>query len=98
MTWRARTTSLARPRRAIGPCRPTRPYKIEKSYAAVQDREGLDDPAQLHLIGTFERILDGLKDYADAGVTDFRLEVAAHNSTARADTRAALADYLSRRR
>jgi F420-dependent oxidoreductase-like protein len=73
-------------------------YRAVPSYAAVQDREGLADPARLHLIGTFERVLDGLKEYADAGVTDFRLEIAAHANAARAETRAVLADYLSRRR
>jgi F420-dependent oxidoreductase-like protein len=69
-------------------------YRAVPSYAAVQDREGLDDPAELHLIGTWERVLDGLGAYAAAGVTDFRLEVAAHNSAARATTRAALAQHL----
>ena len=39
-------------------------YRSVPSYAAVQDREGLDDPAQLHLIGSWERILDGLGAYA----------------------------------
>jgi 5,10-methylenetetrahydromethanopterin reductase len=70
-------------------------YRAVPSYAAVQDREGNDDPAELHLIGTWERILDGLNAYAEAGVTDFRLEIAAHNSTARDATRAALAQHLN---
>jgi F420-dependent oxidoreductase-like protein len=70
-------------------------YRTVPSYAAVQDREGLDDPAQLHLIGTRERVLDGLNAYAQAGVTDYRLEIAAHNSAARDATRAALAGYLN---
>jgi hypothetical protein len=64
------------------------------SYAAVQDREGLDDPAELHLIGTWDRVLDGLHDYAVAGVTDYRLEIAAPDRNARDATRAALAGYL----
>jgi F420-dependent oxidoreductase-like protein len=70
-------------------------YRAVPSYAAVQDREGLDDPAQLHLIGTWERVLDGLSAYADAGVTDYRLEIAAHNSAARDATRTALAQHLT---
>jgi 5,10-methylenetetrahydromethanopterin reductase len=69
-------------------------YRAVPSYAAVQDREGLDDPAELHLIGTWERILDGLGEYAAAGVTDFRLEIAAPDSGAREATRAALAQHL----
>src|SRR4051794_8228858 len=70
-------------------------YRAVPSYAAVQDREGLDEPADLHLIGTWERILDGLSAYADAGVTDFRLEVAAHDRGAAEATRAALAHHLA---
>lgn len=69
-------------------------YRQVPSYAAVQDKEGLADPAELHLIGTWERVLDGLGAYAAAGVTDFRLEVAAHDEAAREATRAALADHL----
>ena len=65
------------------------------SYATVQDMEGLDEPADLHLIGTWERVLDGLAAYADAGVTDFRLEVAAPTAAARDATRAALAEHLA---
>ena len=70
-------------------------YRMVPSYAAVQDREGPQDPAELHLIGTWERVLEGLDAYARAGVTDFRLEIAAHNDEARATTRAALANYLN---
>ena len=71
-------------------------YRAVPSYAAVQDKEGLKDPAELHLIGTWERILEGLSAYAAAGTTDFRLEVAAHNAEAREATRAALAEHLRR--
>jgi F420-dependent oxidoreductase-like protein len=70
-------------------------YRAVPSYATVQDIEGLEDPAELHLIGTWERILDGLAAYAAAGVTDFRLEVAAHTVAARDATREALAAHLS---
>jgi F420-dependent oxidoreductase-like protein len=69
-------------------------YRAVPSYAAVQDMEGLDDPAELHLIGTSERVLDGLGAYAAAGVTDFRLEVAAPTPEARETTREALARHL----
>jgi F420-dependent oxidoreductase-like protein len=70
-------------------------YRAVPSYAAVQDREGLDEPADLHLIGTWERVLEGLDAYAKAGVTDFRLEIAAHSRAARDATRAALARHLN---
>ena len=72
-------------------------YRTVPSYARVQDMEGLSDPAELHLIGTWPRILDGLAEYADAGTTDFRLEVAAHDADARQATLDALADHLRRR-
>jgi 5,10-methylenetetrahydromethanopterin reductase len=69
-------------------------YREVPSYAAVQDREGLAEPADLHLIGSWARILDGLAEYAAAGVTDFRLEVAAPDQASRAATRDALAAHL----
>jgi F420-dependent oxidoreductase-like protein len=69
-------------------------YRTVPSYAKVQDMEGLDDPAGLHLIGSWEQVLDGLGRYAEAGVTDFRLEVAAPSVAAREASRTALADYL----
>lgn len=71
-------------------------YRSIPSYSSVQDKEGLADPAELHLIGSWEKVLDGLGAYADAGVTDFRLEVAAHSEEAREATRDALAAHLSR--
>jgi 5,10-methylenetetrahydromethanopterin reductase len=69
-------------------------YRAVPSYAAAQDKEGLREPADLHLIGSWERILDGLGAYARAGVTDFRLEVAAHDRASFDATRAALAQHL----
>ena len=70
-------------------------YRTVPSYAAVQDKEGLAEPADLHLIGTWARVIEGLHAYAEAGVTDFRLEVAAHDGASREATRAALARYLN---
>ncbi|MGH1491897.1 MAG: TIGR03564 family F420-dependent LLM class oxidoreductase [Acidimicrobiales bacterium] len=69
-------------------------YARMPSYAAVLDREGLGEPADLHLIGSAEQVLDGLGRYAEAGVTDFRLEVSAHNEKARESSREALAGFL----
>jgi 5,10-methylenetetrahydromethanopterin reductase len=69
-------------------------YRMVPSYERVQDMEGLDDPAQLHLIGSWERVLDGLGEYAVAGVTDFRLEIAAPDDRSRETTRAAVAAHL----
>ena len=70
-------------------------YSRWPSYAAVLEKEGLDQPGELHLIGSAAQVLDGLGRYAEAGVTDFRLEVAAHNEAAAESSRAALADYLA---
>ena len=70
-------------------------YRAVPSYERVQDMEGLDDPAQLHLNGSWEQILDGLRAYAEAGVTDYRLEIAAPTPAARDATREAFATYLA---
>jgi 5,10-methylenetetrahydromethanopterin reductase len=70
-------------------------YRQVPSYRAVQDREGLAEPAELHLLGSWEQILDGLGRYAAAGVTDLRLEVAAPDEATRETTREALARHLT---
>lgn len=70
-------------------------YSELPSYAAVLAKEGVSDAADLHLIGSWEHVLDGLAGYAEAGVTDLRIEVVAHDETSRQTTRTALADYLS---
>jgi len=70
-------------------------YARLPSYAAVLAREGLDEPAELHLIGTWEQILDGLGAYAQAGVTDLRVEVTAPSDADRELTRDALAAHLT---
>ncbi len=73
-------------------------YRAVPSYERVQDIEGLDDPAQLHLIGSWEQVLDGLGEYAIAGVTDYRLEIAAPDDRSREMTREAFAQHLGGRR
>jgi len=70
-------------------------YAAFASYAAVQAREGLADPGDLHLIGSWEQVLDGLGRYAEAGVTDFRLEIAASDERSRETSREALAAHLA---
>jgi hypothetical protein len=69
-------------------------YRTMPSYSRLQDMEGLNEPAELHLIGTWDRILDGLQEYADAGVTDFRLEIAAANADDRTASREAFTSYF----
>ena len=70
-------------------------YQAFPSYAAVIAKEGLDHPADLHLIGSWQEILDGLAKYAAAGVTDLRIGIAAQDSAAEMATREALANHLS---
>ncbi len=70
-------------------------YGALPSYAAMLAKEGISDAADLHLIGSWDRVLTGLAEYAEAGVTDFRIEVVPHTPEARDATRAALADHLT---
>ncbi len=72
-------------------------YRDLPSYAAVLAREGLTEPADLHLIGSWEQVLDGLGTYTDAGVTDLRIEVVAPTPADTERTRDALAGHLSNR-
>lgn len=70
-------------------------YQVIPSYAAVLAREGLDEAADLHLIGSWEQVLDGLGAYAEAGVTDLRIQVAAPDPASWGTTQEALAHHLS---
>jgi F420-dependent oxidoreductase-like protein len=70
-------------------------YQANPSYANASRHEGLDDVSDLHLIGSWQRVLDGLAGYAEAGATDLRIQVAAHNETSRDATYEALADYMA---
>ena len=70
-------------------------YAALPSYAQVLAREGLGEPADIHLIGSWDRVLDGLGRYAEAGATDLRLEIAAHDEAARHASEEALATHLA---
>jgi F420-dependent oxidoreductase-like protein len=70
-------------------------YKVLPSYAAALAREGLDEPADLFLIGSWAHVRDGLAAYVDAGATDLRIEVCAPDERSRRGTEDALAEHLS---
>ncbi len=69
-------------------------YKVLPSYAGVLAREGIDEPADLFLIGSWNQVADGLAAYAAAGATDLRIEVCAPDEASRLGTRDALAAHL----
>lgn len=71
-------------------------YQSFPSYAAATAHEGLDDPSDLHLIGGWQEVLDGLAAYGPAGATDLRIQVVAPDRKSHEATEAALADYLTR--
>ncbi len=70
-------------------------YQSIPSYAAVAAHEGLDDPSDLHLIGSWQEVLDGLAAYGEAGATDLRVQVVTHNDKSREATTDALSRYLA---
>ena len=70
-------------------------YQAIPSYAAATKHDGLDDASDLHLIGSWQQILDGLAEYAQAGATDLRIQVVTHDGKSREATCRALVDYLS---
>lgn len=70
-------------------------YQAIPSYAAATKYEGLDDASDLHLIGNWQQILDGLAEYATAGATDLRIQVVAHDEKSRDASYDALENYLS---
>jgi F420-dependent oxidoreductase-like protein len=64
------------------------------SYRAMLDREGLDGPADLAIIGDEATCADRLADLADAGVTQLAASEFATDAEGRARTRAFLASRL----
>jgi F420-dependent oxidoreductase-like protein len=46
-------------------------YATLPSYAAMLEREGAKEPADVALLGSKERVLEGLHELAEAGVTEF---------------------------
>ena len=70
-------------------------YQASPSYAGATKHEGLEDASDLHLIGSWQQVIDGLAKYAEAGATDLRIQVAAHDDKSRECTYDALANYLS---
>lgn len=70
-------------------------YAAWPSYRAMLDREGITDPTDLILAGSIDDIATELKRYADAGVTDLRLGIAAPDDAHRQATLDALADWVA---
>jgi len=70
-------------------------YQALPSYAGVLAREGVAEPAELFLIGSWDRVAEGLAAYGAAGATDLRIEVCAPDAATRQATRQALADHLA---
>ncbi len=70
-------------------------YEVIPSYAAVIAKEGITEAADLFLIGSWDRVITGLAAYAEAGVTDLRVQVSAPTPEARAATEEALTGHLA---
>jgi alkanesulfonate monooxygenase SsuD/methylene tetrahydromethanopterin reductase-like flavin-dependent oxidoreductase (luciferase family) len=70
-------------------------YARLPAYRAVLDREGVDGPADLLVAGSIDDVVEGLRRYVDAGVTDLRLGVSAPTPDVDAATREALAGLLA---
>jgi F420-dependent oxidoreductase-like protein len=50
-------------------------YPTLPSYKAMLDREGVDQPAEIALLGDENTILKGIQQFRDAGVTDFAASI-----------------------
>ncbi len=64
------------------------------SYRAMLDREGLDGPADLAIIGDEDMVAGRIQDFAEAGVTDLAASEFGSTSDERARTRALLRSLL----
>lgn len=64
------------------------------SYRAMLDREGLEGPADLAIIGDEDAVAGRIRDFADAGVTDLAASEFGSTADERARTRALLRSLL----
>ena len=64
------------------------------SYRAMLDREGLEGPADLAVIGDEDTVAQRIQDFADAGVTDLAASEFASSDDERTRTRALLRSLL----
>lgn len=62
-------------------------YAALPSYRAMLDIEGVASPADLYLFGDEATVMAGLERYVEAGITDFRLGIAADDDDEVAATR-----------
>lgn len=69
-------------------------YGILPSYRAMLDREGLEGPADLALVGDEDTVQAGIERYAAAGVTDFLAAEFGADHEERARTRSFLRGLL----
>ena len=69
-------------------------YGSLPSYRAMLDKEGVDGPADLAILGSEEQVRDGVASLADAGVTDFSAAEMARTDDERARTRGVLRSLL----
>ncbi len=64
------------------------------SYRAMFEREGVDGPAELAIVGSSAQVIDRINALGDAGVTDFAASEFALNADDREATRALLKSLL----
>ncbi len=64
------------------------------SYRAMLDREGVDGPADVAIVGDADTVREGINRMAAAGVTDFAASEFTTSQTEREATRALLEDYV----
>ncbi|MBW2394967.1 MAG: TIGR03564 family F420-dependent LLM class oxidoreductase [Deltaproteobacteria bacterium] len=70
-------------------------YAELPSYRAMFDREGVDGPGDLALVGSEDQVREKLEELAAAGVTDFAASEFTTNDDERARTRALLKSTLT---
>ena len=63
------------------------------SYKAMFEREGLDGPGELAIVGSADKVNDGLAALADAGVTEFAASEFTTNEAERDQTRTLLKEW-----
>lgn len=70
-------------------------YASLPAYRAMLDREGLENGGELALFGSIDEVVEGFQRYIDAGATELRIAIAAHDDATEQRSRQAIADWIA---
>ncbi len=70
-------------------------YASLPAYRAMLDREGVENGGELAFFGSMDEVAEGFQTYIDAGATELRIAVLAHDDATEQRSRDAIAEWIA---